>query len=116
MSDQDNVTEAIIDFCNALEAALVNLKRRLGNKQSQKTFGLGEAWDPSKIKWEQKEGSKGLYERSEDIDKQDFKAMLKQLAAKGGKLTRDGMFYWLFQNGSTIGRKKARFQKKKEVS
>jgi hypothetical protein len=32
--------------------------------------------------------------------------MLKDLQAHNGKLTKEGWFYWVFQNGTTVGRKK----------
>jgi hypothetical protein len=63
-------------------------------------------WDPAKINWTQAEGTSGPYERSEDVNNLDFKVLLKDLAAHKGKLQRDGFFFWLFQNGSTVGRKK----------
>jgi len=65
-----------------------------------------ESWDASKIEWIQAEGSKGPYERSEDVNNLEFKAMLKDLASHSGKTQRNGYFYWTFQNGSTVGRKK----------
>ena len=64
------------------------------------------SWDPLKIKWVQAEGSKGPYERSEDVNNLEFKAMLNDLASHNGKTQRNGYFYWTFQNGSTVGRKK----------
>jgi hypothetical protein len=63
-------------------------------------------YDANKIKWEKSTGSKGEYERSEDINNLDFKAMLKDIAAHQGKLSRDGYFYWTFNNGTTVGRKR----------
>jgi len=63
-------------------------------------------WNPTKIVWTEAEGSKGPYERSEDVNSYDFKALIKDLADHNGKLTRGDFFYWLFQNGSTVGRKK----------
>ena len=63
-------------------------------------------WDPSKIQWSQAEGSKGPYERSEDVNNLEFKAMLKDLAAHSGKTQRNGYFYWCFRNGHTVGRKR----------
>ena len=36
----------------------------------------------------------------------DYWAMLEDLKTHDGKLTREGFFYWLFRNGSTVGRKK----------
>lgn len=80
--------------------------------------GIGEAeqaemgrphWNPSKIKWEQAEGNAGPYERSEDVNNLDFKALVKDLADHKGKLSRDSLFYWLFQNGTTVGRKKRKY-------
>jgi hypothetical protein len=66
------------------------------------------AWDPSKIKWTEAEGGKGPYQRSEDINNPEFKCMLRDLATHGGKTTRSGYFYWVFQNGHVVGRKKRR--------
>jgi len=64
------------------------------------------AYDLSNIKWQPAEGPSGPYERSEDVDNLDFKALHKDLVKHGGKLTRNGWFIWLFKNGTTIGRKK----------
>lgn len=65
-----------------------------------------DKWDPNKIKWDHTEGPKGEYERSEEINSPDFKLMLKDLAQHEGKMERDGWFYWTFQNGVTVGRKR----------
>jgi hypothetical protein len=65
-------------------------------------------WSPAKIKWEAADGPNGPYERSEDVNSKDFKLMLKDLQAHNGKLTREGFFYWVFTNGSTVGRKLAK--------
>jgi hypothetical protein len=62
-------------------------------------------WSPAKIKWQGANGTSGPYERSEDVNSKDFKLMLKDLQAHNGKLTREGFFYWVFTNGSTVGRK-----------
>jgi hypothetical protein len=64
------------------------------------------SWTPDKIKWEKAQGSKGEFERSLDINNPEFKAMLRDLAEHKGRLMRDGWFYWIFKNGSTVGRKK----------
>jgi len=65
-----------------------------------------ESYDMGRIKWMRTEGFKGEYERSEDVDNPDFKALLRDLSRHGGKMTRDGYFVWVFRNGNTIGRKK----------
>jgi len=64
------------------------------------------SWNPDKIKWEKAQGFKGEFERSEDVNNAEFKALLKDLASHNGKLSRNGFFYWTFKNGSTVGRKK----------
>lgn len=67
-----------------------------------------QSYDPEKIKWTKAEGANGPYERSEDINSLDHKTLLKDLAAHKGKLQVNGLFYWTFQNGYTIGRKTAK--------
>jgi len=98
----DKTSEAIIDFCNAIEAAAVKLKHDLGASPSQVKY----PWNPEKIAWTDKTGDKGPYQISEDVNNPDFKSMLQDLGGHGGKLNREGMFYWTFQNGTTVGRKK----------
>lgn len=66
---------------------------------------LGE-WTPTRIRWVETEGSRGLYEKAAAQDNNDFKAMLQDLKARDGKLTRDSYFYWVFQDQETVGRKK----------
>jgi hypothetical protein len=63
-------------------------------------------YDPEKIKWQDTQGDKGPYQKSTDSNSLDHKELLKDLAAHKGKLTRRGFFYWVFQDGSTIGRKR----------
>ena len=65
-----------------------------------------KSWDPSKIKWVPAEGAKGRYDRADPQASRDFQNMLKDLKEHGGRLTRDGYFYWVFRNGVTVGRKK----------
>lgn len=68
-------------------------------------------WNPEALKWAVCEGFKGAYERypkegekAEAI--QDYKNLLEDLKRHNGRLTREGYFYWLFQDNATIGRKK----------
>jgi len=104
--DLANFIEDFCDFLDGLEASIVKMKQQIA-----KLVGVAEPekpkwnWNPDKIKWEKAEGWKGEFERSEDINNPEFKAMLKDLAQHNGKLTRDGVFYWVFKNGSTVGRK-----------
>lgn len=107
MSEDDLATAALLVFLNAAEAGIAAAKRVISEAK-----GL-EKYDPSKIKWEEAEGSSGSYERSEDVNNPQFKLMLKDLAAHNGKMTREGYFYWLFKNGSVVGRKRRGKQKSK---
>lgn len=101
-ANEEKILEALSDLANGLESAAVNLRHEISELVK---IDEEATWAPNKIKWENAEGSSGPYERSEDVNSTDFKAMLKDLAAHQGKLSRDGYFYWTFQNGATVGRK-----------
>ena len=96
--------EDLLDFLNAQESSIVKLKAQISKLigESKKAW----SWIPERIRWEKAQGSKGEYERSEDVNSLDFKNLLKDLAEHRGSLARDGFFYWTFQNGATVGRKK----------
>lgn len=94
----DLALEALTDFLNGVEAGIESARQHIKTKK--------HVWNSSKISWTQAEGSKGVYERSEDVNNIEFKAMLKDLAAHGGRINHEGYFYWTFQNGTTVGRKK----------
>jgi hypothetical protein len=103
MTDEDLkiFADDVLDFLNGLEASCVKLI-----VQIEKLFGAKKvSWNPSKIKWTQEEGSKGPFEKSKDVDSLDFKNLIKDLNAHGGKLYKDGWFIWLYQNGAAVGRK-----------
>lgn len=98
MTEEDLTLTALTDLLDGMDAGIQ------AARQTIRTMKVG--WNPDKIRWEEAEGRKGPYERSEDIDNPEFKAMLKDLQEHGGTLSRDGYFYWKFQNGATVGRKK----------
>jgi hypothetical protein len=94
----------ILDFMNGVEQGIAAAKQRY---KERKGFSPDKpAYNPDNIKWERAQGASGPYERSEDANSADFKLLLKDLAQHNGKLSKDGYFYWLFQNGTIIGRKK----------
>jgi len=105
---------------DALEAKVAVIATGL-NAILTELAGVGEAelaekecpsWNASKIAWVEAEGKKGKYERypaegekAESIP--DYKDLLADLKAYGGKLTRDGYFFWLFTaDKATVGRKR----------
>ncbi|MCR8488937.1 MAG: hypothetical protein NDP23_05245 [Crenarchaeota archaeon] len=96
--NEDLALVALLEFLDAVEAGVSAAKQRIKEAKI--------SWNPDQIKWENAEGSSGQYQKSEDFNNPEFKAMLKDLQAHGGKLTRNGYFYWVFKNGSTVGRKK----------
>jgi len=104
MSEEDTATTALLEFLNACEAGITAAKRLIADNKG--VFQEEESWDSVKIHWIMTEGSRGVYERSEDFASSDFKSLVKDLDQHGRKLARDGYFYWLFSNGSTVGRKK----------
>lgn len=72
-----------------------------------KAKAVTKDYDPEKIHWTPAQGERGPYQKSDDVNSPEYKALLKDLAAHGGKLQHLDYFYWTFQNGSTIGRKAA---------
>ena len=109
MSEDDVATAALLEFLNGAEAGIVQAKRLIAQAKGV------EDWNPSKIRWEKAEGSSGPYERSEDVNNPEFKSMLQDLTGHGGKMTRNGYFFWVFKNGHTVGRKKRSKVKTSEI-
>ena len=97
------VWDATFEFVNGQETEIATFKQRLG---AEKGVAQMSSWKHDKISWEKAEGSSGPYERSEDLTNPEFKAMLKDLAKHGGRLTHEGWFYWVFKNGVTVGGKR----------
>jgi len=102
--EEDVASAALLEFLNACEAGITAAKRLIAEDKG--VHQEEESWDPARIHWTMTEGSRGAYERSEDTNSPDFKVLTRQLTQHEGKLSSNGYFYWLFQNGSTVGRKK----------
>jgi hypothetical protein len=107
---EDLAEEMLLDSMNGLESGIATARQRYKESKalSEKPSiaGTESAWNPEKIKWEAAQGPQGPYEKSEDVNSLDFKAMLKDLETHKGKLSRDGLFYWLFTDGACVGRKR----------
>jgi hypothetical protein len=104
LADEDLkiLAEDLLDFLNGLEASCVKMRQQIA-----KLFGPEKpGWDPAKIRWQSGMGVKGHFELSVDVDNPEFKAMLKDIAAHKGRITREGYFYWTYPSGATVGRKK----------
>lgn len=96
MSGEETALKALMELINAIETGAASARQII------KEAKVG--WDPEKIRWTKTTGPSGPYQKSSDTNNPDFKAMLKDLEAHGGKLTRNGWFYWTFKNGA-VGRK-----------
>jgi len=89
------------------------LEQALGHDASQIGFVSATKGDPKlpfdaeKIQWIDQENDKGRFQKSEDVDNPDHKALLvflsEHIPAKC--INSGGFFYWVYGNGTTIGRK-----------
>ncbi len=64
-------------------------------------------WVPEKIQWQTANGGNGPYEKAVEQDGEDYKQLIQHLQQSKGKLSRNGLFYWLFDDKKTVGRKKS---------
>jgi len=94
-----------VDFFLTLRDA-AQLIADAANEQLEKV--VPSEWNPEKIKWKEAQGTKGPYERADPQATPNFKAMLADLKAHGGRLTRNHLFYWVFRDQATVGRKPQR--------
>ena len=97
--NEDLVLQALAEFLNGVEASAQSAREFL-NKV--KVVG----WTPDNIEWETVNGPKGPYQRAQAQKNTDFQLLLKDLQEHGGKIRKDGFFYWLFDRQDAIGRKK----------
>ncbi len=98
---------ASANITRVLKSHSQSQNRSQGKTTTTRQNGNGQRvwnWSPDKIKWTQDTGFKGPYEKSDDANNVEFKAMLKDLQDHQGKLNRDGRFYWAFNDGKTVGR------------
>lgn len=102
--DVPDESELNIARKNAL--ALLNEWLGIAEKPKQRW-----GWNPDAIKWREAEGFKGKYQRYPGPEEKaestsDYRLLLEDLKKHNGKLSREGFFYWLFEDGSTVGRKR----------
>jgi hypothetical protein len=67
-------------------------------------------YDPENFIWIRTEGQKGPYERYPAFQQKptltaDYVNLLNDLRNHEGKMVRNGLFYWLWEDDQTIGRK-----------
>jgi hypothetical protein len=102
MNAEDVLVEFFVKIRDACEEELERL-------QPIETKVIKE-YDPEKIAWISAEGQKGPYERYPAFQQKpnptsDYVNLLNDLKNHDGKLTHNGLFYWLWEDEATIGRK-----------
>lgn len=126
MSNDEATLEILTDFLNAVEAAAVNAKREIAHMSRaaplEKALGHDASvkgspklpFDAGKIQWIDRENEKGKFQMSEDFNSPDHKALLAFLNehVPSKRVQSEGWFYWVYPNGSTIGRKETKYLKK----
>ena len=106
MSEEDQLElyEALArirDYHNAIGDVLdklIQTKTKIATKE----------YDTEKIHWVERTGTKGPYQFADpktEGAKPDFKALLADLKEHNGKFRHKGMFYWVFNDAASIGRK-----------
>jgi len=105
-NDNETALEALCDLLDCLDAGITQARQTIKKAKGLTPIAQEGTWNPNVITWEDANGQKGPYQKSSDINNLQFKAMLQDLASHDGKVTREGYFYWTFQNGSTVGRKR----------
>jgi hypothetical protein len=84
------------------------IKKLIGDKATRLPFNIDA------IEWQTRTGDKGEFQLSDSVSNKDHRALLEFLRQHaGGRLTTKdskgvSWFVWVFQNGSTIGRKLAK--------
>jgi hypothetical protein len=102
--------ETVVDTISTGQGVICEALKR-GGLLTEDLEPVHSVWNPEKIPWKETEGARGKYQRyPEEREKAeatpDYKALLQDLKSHGGKLFRDGFFFWVFESdGATIGRK-----------
>jgi hypothetical protein len=96
----------LLTYLEAQESGIVQLRAQIKKVLGETKPSAKLPFDASKIKWQDRENQKGRFQVSEDYSNMEHKDLLKFLNEHaGGCMTSEGWFYWLYRNGSTIGRK-----------
>jgi len=109
------IEDKTIDFLIKLrDAAQTIVDATNSQLELSNPFNLEElSYDTNKIPWIRTQGQKGPYERYPAFQQKptisaDYVNLLEDLKRHEGKLQKAGLFYWTFEDNTTIGRKPAK--------
>jgi hypothetical protein len=113
----EQMVRLLLDYAGSLEESVKRFRESLAALIQQRLIPEAEkavedrvwGWNPEAVVWVDATGPSGGYQLAAAENNQgnsDFDEMLKDLEAHGGRLTRDGVFYWRFQQKPFVGRKK----------
>jgi hypothetical protein len=98
-------------YLEAQEAGIVQLRTQIRKILGDTKPSAKLPFDVSRIRWQDRENEKGKFQLSEDYSNPEHRGLLKFLVGHTGGCvnSRDSggrlWFYWIYKNGSTIGRK-----------
>ncbi len=115
--DMEEVLEILSELLNGLEYAVQNARAQLAALVKENVIPEAEkavdkrvwGWNPDAVKWAEATGPSGEYQLAtleNNHDNRDFREMLRDLEEHDGRLSREGWFYWRFQQKTSVGRKK----------
>ena len=113
----EQIMKLLLDYAGSLEESAKHLREGLATlvqehlvSDSQRSVEVRVwGWNPDNVIWVEASGPSGGYQLATDENNRgnsDFNELLKDLEAHQGCLTREGWFYWRFQQKPFIGRKK----------
>lgn len=91
---------------DSLDAITMEIDKFLG-AESKEVLATA---NPSDIVWTSKTGAKGPFELCDpklNSTNKNYKTLLRDLQASGGRKRIGKHFYWVFPNNETIGRKES---------
>lgn len=101
MTDE-KVLEILVDFANALEAACVNVRQKIGAIVGVTTAVTA---DFNKLPWAIKQGTKGEYGQTSKRSTNNsdiFKALQRNLREHNGFWQHQGFKYWFHQQDQDV--------------
>lgn len=113
----EQIIRLLLEYAGGLEEAAKRFREGLASLVQERIIpeaskAVGErvwSWNPDAIIWVEASGPSGGYQLATAENNQgntDFQELLRDLEAHQGRLTRNGYFYWSFQQKPFVGRKK----------